>query len=286
MTDPTISPLSPGGRRYGRFPDNPFHPARTLRALKTTAPVVLPPRATTSQWMGRIRDQGQEGSCTGQMGAEIRDLLYRKLHDFEHDRSVRPDDFQTSASFVYKNNLIADDDLGQDAGSTIHQTMISLNRYGSCLESVEPYSDKDFSSAPSPEQYANALKYKAGAYHFLPDLQTMKECIASGYSFGFGISVYESFEGDWQASGLMPMPDIATEQILGGHAQHAMDYDDAIQFPDGNVGGLFIQNSWGSGWGISAPGRTDNGCYWMSYKFVESGLAQDAWIIHLGPAWK
>ena len=79
---------------------------------------------------------------------------------------------------------------------------------------------------------------------------------------------------------------VETEQILGGHAQHVLDYDDTIMFPSGDKGGLFIQNSWGSEWGISAPGRTDKGCYWMPYRFVTSGFASDAWIIHLGPAWK
>ena len=278
-------PVSPAGRRYGRFNDNPYHPAR--KSLLITAPtgIVLPLKASTSQWMGPIRDQGQEGSCTGQMGAEIRDLLYRKLYLFEKNKVVAPADLEMSASFVYKCNLIADGDLGQDAGSTIHQSFITLNQYGSCLNTVEPYSDADYSTPPTPAQYAAALNYKGGAYHLLADLPTIKACIASGYSFGFGIDVYESFEWTWTKPGFMPIPDTATEQLLGGHAQHGMDYDDTIEFPDGTTGGVLVQNSWGSEWGINAPGRTDGGCYWMPYAYFTSGHVTDMWVGHLGPAW-
>ena len=279
-------PISPAGRRYGRFNDNPYHPARKLLALNVPENTPLPPSATTSQWMGSIRDQGQLGSCTGQMGAEIRDLLYRKLYLFEKSKTVSPPDFKTSASFVYKCNLIADGDLGQDAGSTIHQTFITLNQKGACIESQEPYSDADYSNPPLTDQYAEGIVYGGCKYHFLPNLIAMKSCIASGYSFGFGIDVYSSFESAWEKPGFMPMPNVSGEGLLGGHAQHVLDYSDTVEFPDGNVGGLFVQNSWGSDWGISAPGRSDGGCYWLPYAFVNAGLATDAWIAHEGPVWR
>jgi hypothetical protein len=289
MSQGTYLPLSPAGRRYGLFRDNPLHPAKTLLKLEVPANIVLPPAAATSQWMGPIRDQGQEGSCTGQMAAGIRDLLYRKLYLFEKNKTVPPAQFMSSASFLYKCNLIADGDLGTDAGSSIHQSFITLNQKGACPQSVEPYSDSDYTVPPTAAQYAAALPYLGGAYHSLPTLLEIKACIASGYSGGFGIQVYDSFEGTWATPGFMPMPNITTEQVRGGHAQHWLDYDDGIAFPDGNKGGLFMQNSWGptSVWpmGISAPGRTDGGCYWMPYAFVEAALASDIWMMHLGKPW-
>lgn len=280
-------PVSPAGRRYGRFRDNPYHPARTLLKMTAPAGITLLPRAATSQWMGKIRDQGQEGSCTGQMISGVRDLLYRHLFQYEKDKSVTAANFEVSAEFAYLCNLIADGNLGTDAGSSIHQSFITLNQKGVCLDSQMPYSDAQFSVAPTAQQYTDALIYQGGAYHYIPDLATIKLCIASGYSVGGGITVYESFEGNWQEPGMMPMPDVNKEQILGGHAQHIMDYDDTIKFPDGSVGGLLVQNSWGSDWGISAPGRSDGGCYWMPYKFAEDqNLLNDCWMIHLGKAWQ
>lgn len=83
------------------------------------------------------------------------------------------------------------------------------------------------------------------------------------------------------------MPNTANEDLLGGHAQHFMDYDDTLEFPDGTKGGFLVQNSWGSGWGISAPSRSDGGCYWMPYEYAQDPtLLSDTWVIHLGPAWK
>jgi hypothetical protein len=276
--------LSPKGRRYGLYRDNIFSPSRELLALHVPAQLQLPPKAQTSQWMGKIRDQGQEGSCSGQLGAEYRDALYRKLYLFEKEKDVAPTDFMASAAFVYLCNLIASGDLGQDVGSTIHQTFITLNQKGACLNTKEPYSDTNYATPPSDEQYLEALMYKGGAYHFLGSLEEIKASIASGYSVGFGIDVYESFEGEQLAkTGFMPLPK-ANEQLLGSHAQHAMDYDDEIKFSDGIEGGVFIQNSWGSNWGISASGRSDRGCYWMPYAYFDEHV-HDAWMMHLGAAW-
>jgi hypothetical protein len=277
--------LSAAKRRYGLYRDNLQAPARKLLALQIPPALQLPVRATTSQWMGKIRDQGQEGSCTGQLGAAYRDALYRKLYLFEKNKEVQPVDLMLSAAFVYQCNLIADGDLGYDVGSTIHQTFITLNRKGACLESQEPYLNISYSLVPTDTEYAQAQEYRGGSYHFLPSLAEIKASIASGYSVGFGIDVYESFEDSELAkTGYMPLPK-ASEQLLGGHAQHGMDYDDEIKFSDGSAGGVFIQNSWGSDWGISAAGRTDRGCYWMPYAYFADHV-HDAWMMHLGPAWK
>lgn len=265
--------------------DNRYSPDRHARMLRAPTGVSLPPKAATSQWKGKTKNQLTKGACTGEMGAEVRELLYCKLWLFEKDKSVLPDDFIASPDFVYLENLKADGDLGNDAGSTIHQTFVTLNQKGVCLESQDPYDVSNVSTPPTSEQEAAALVYKGGSYHNLPDLITMKSCIASGYSCGGGIDVYDSFESsDLSTTGFMPMPG-PDESLLGGHAQHFMDYDDTMQFPDGSQGGFFVQNSWGDQWGISAPNRTDRGCYWMPYVYVQQGHVNDVWMIHLGGPW-
>lgn len=290
--------LSPAGRRYGLFRDNPFHPARTLRAAPAPSGIVLPPSAMElCSFKGPTRDQGNEGSCSGQAGASKVDLDYRQFQDGWGSRAFDPNGFQASAEFVYLCNLIADGDLGEDVGSTIHQTAITLSQKGACLNTQMPYSDKQYSTPPVPSQYIAALYYRMDAYHYLPDLNAMKACLAPsaagpGRSFIFGILVYESFEEDWSNPGHMPMPDIKNEMLLGGHAQHVIGYDDTVKLPDGNVGGLFVQNSWGKDWGINAPGHHDGGCYWLSYAFVNlvdpvnGPCVSDAWINHNDAPWK
>jgi hypothetical protein len=296
----TFLPVSPAGRRYGRFRDNQFHPARALRALPADPAVVLPATAMgLCQYKGPTRDQGQEGSCCGQAGAAKVDLDYRQFADWP-DRSVAPAAFEASAEFVYLCDLIADGDLGTDAGSSLHQTAMTLSGTGACTNAVMPYSDDQFSTPPTAAQYAAAAPYAMAPYHFLPDLAAMKACLAPsvagpGHSFIFGINVYASFEAAWVEPGFMPVPDLAAEQLLGGHAQHVLGYDDTVRFPDGNMGGFFVQNSWGGVdvWpeGINAPGATDGGCYWMPYAFVtlvdqaNGPCVSDAWINHTGAPW-
>ena len=68
----------------------------------------------------------------------------------------------------------------------------------------------------------------------------MKQCLASGFPFVIGFQVYQSFESDQVAStGIVPMPDVNNEQLLGGHAVLVVGYDDSNQW-------FIVRNSWGS----------------------------------------
>ncbi len=96
----------------------------------------------------------------------------------------------------------------------------------------------------------------------------MKACLAAGYPFVFGFTVYESFEGDDVAhSGVAAMPG-SSETALGGHAVMAAGYDDASNR-------FLVRNSWGTEWGIG-------GYFTLPYTYVEeSNLAADFWTIRL-----
>ena len=96
----------------------------------------------------------------------------------------------------------------------------------------------------------------------------MKGCLASGYPFVFGFSVYDSFESEAVArSGEMPMPQ-PTERLLGGHAVLAVGYDDATQR-------FIVRNFWGRKWGMA-------GYFTMPYGYMtDSNLADDFWTIRL-----
>lgn len=63
--------------------------------------------------------------------------------------------------------------------------------------------------------------------------------------------------------GMMPMPK-PNEAIVGGHAVHAVGYDDAKQ-------ALIVRNSWGKAWG-------DQGHFYMPYAFVaDKEKAMEFW---------
>ncbi len=101
-----------------------------------------------------------------------------------------------------------------------------------------------------------------------PTLNELKGCLADGYPFVFGISVYDSFESDEVAkTGIVPIPS-PTEQMLGGHCIVAVGYDDATQR-------FTIRNSWGTEWG-------DYGHCYLPYEYLTNGnLASDFWTLRI-----
>ena len=99
-------------------------------------------------------------------------------------------------------------------------------------------------------------------------LLQMKGCLASGFPFVYGFTVYESFESDAVAkTGVVPMP-APTEKVLGGHAVVAVGYDDSTQR-------FIVRNSWGPGWGMG-------GYFTIPYAYLtDSNLADDFWTVRL-----
>ena len=96
----------------------------------------------------------------------------------------------------------------------------------------------------------------------------MKGCLASGYPFIFGFTVYESFESAQVAqTGHVPLPQEG-EQVLGGHAVCAVGYDDANQW-------FIARNSWGTGWGMQ-------GYFTLPYTYLTSrSLSSDFWTVRV-----
>jgi len=99
-------------------------------------------------------------------------------------------------------------------------------------------------------------------------LSQLKGCLASGYPFVFGFTVYDSFESQQVAqTGVVPMP-AAGEGVLGGHAVLAVGYDDTQQR-------FIVRNSWGTGWGMQ-------GYFTMPYAYLtEQNLSSDFWTVRL-----
>jgi C1A family cysteine protease len=97
-------------------------------------------------------------------------------------------------------------------------------------------------------------------------LDQLRGCLAAGYPFVFGFTVYESFESQQVASsGEAPMPK-AGEKQLGGHAVLAVGYDEDQQR-------FIVRNSWGPGWGMK-------GYFTLPYPYLlQDTLSSDFWTI-------
>jgi C1A family cysteine protease len=144
-----------------------------------------------------------------------------------------------------------------------------LAKQGICAEAKWPYVVGKFAVKPSSACYSDARQHRISSYERLQTVDEMRQCLADGYPFVFGFTVYESFESSAVAkSGILNMP-TSKEKVVGGHAVMAAGYDDKRKR-------LLIRNSWGTNWG-------QRGYFWMPYGYVsENNLSDDFWTIRRG----
>lgn len=225
------------------------------------APAIqLPPRADLSAWLPPVRDQGQEGACTMFAGSGILAWHYKRFLG---------KDLVFAPQFGYRAERILEGDTDQDGGAQSRTMMQVLTQYGLCLESSDPYVDTGWKNPTTLVQLAEARSFRMGAYHRVPDLQTLKSVLASGYVASLAIDVYASFESDEvAANGAVPVPK-AGEECMGGHEVYCYGYNDAL-------GLLLCRNSWGEGWG-------DHGNFSLPYAYWS--YASDSWTCHFGKPW-
>jgi C1A family cysteine protease len=213
-------------------------------------------------WQGPIKDQGDEGSCTGHAGSSDVELIFRK---YRNEAPI------LSPGFVYAQELIAEGTFPEDDGAMPRTICQVLSEFGVAEASVDPYIPGQISK-PSADAVKNALLYKLGGYHRLAGLPDVLSCLGNETPWPVlvGFAVYESFESDEVANtGVMPVPNVNKEEFLGGHEVLAIGYDSSKH-------ALLCQNSWGDSWG-------ERGHFWMPYAAVaDQNICSDLWIIHLG----
>jgi len=255
--------------RYGWIRDLPdqrdhFYAAPPPVLLALPSQVDLRPQCPP------VYDQGQIGSCTANAIAAA--------HEFDQMKQKlgTPSPFTPSRLFIYYNERSIEGTTGSDSGAQIRDGMKSLAQQGVCREDPTwPYDADPFppnnklTQQPPQAAYTEAANYVAVQYQRLPQVLTqMKGCLASGYPFVFGFTVYQSFESQQVAqTGVAPMPQ-SGEQVLGGHAVMAVGYDDSQQR-------FIVRNSWGTGWGMQ-------GYFTMPYLYAtDAQLASDFWTVRL-----
>ncbi len=145
----------------------------------------------------------------------------------------------------------------------------SLAKQGVCSEPNWPYVIPKFNLKPGPACYKIALQHKITSYRRILTINEMRACLAAGFPFVFGFTVYESFESPEVArTGTVKMPQLH-EKVLGGHAVLAVGYDDTEKL-------FLVRNSWGARWGMK-------GYFTMPYDYLASrNLSDDFWTIRRG----
>ncbi len=247
-------------KHFGWIPDLPdardhlySAPRRTLEAL--------PPAADLRAVCPPVLDQGALGSCTANAIASA--------HRFDQLKQGAPDPFAPSRLFIYYNERAMEHTVAQDAGAMIRDGIKSIAKQGVCPEPEWPYVIGKFARKPTAPCFKAALDHQAIAYQrLLQNLTQMKGCLASGYPFVFGFTVYESFESEQVASsGKVPLPSPG-EAAVGGHAVLAVGYSDTTQR-------FLVMNSWGTAWGRG-------GFFTIPYAYLaDADLAADFWTVRV-----
>ncbi|HTB79532.1 MAG TPA: C1 family peptidase [Opitutaceae bacterium] len=246
-------------KTYGWIPDLPDHRDH-LYAAPMQVVAKLPSKVDLRPQCPPVYDQGQLGSCTANsIGGGFEFTLIKE----------KKPDFMPSRLFIYYNERVIEGTVKSDSGAQIRDGIKSIANQGVCAESEWPYIITKFTTKPPAKAYKDALKNQALSYsRVTQSLNQFKGCLASGYPFVFGITVYESFESQEVAkTGNVPMP-ASHEKSLGGHAILAVGYDDSTQR-------FIIRNSWGPGWG-------QKGYFTLPYAYLlDTGLSSDFWTIRI-----
>jgi C1A family cysteine protease len=243
-------------RKYGWRPDLPDQRDHLYAAMrKAFGP--LPVRIDLRSGCSQVEMQGGVGSCTANAIVGCLEFLEIKATKTWVD---------LSRLYLYYKEREMEGSINEDAGAYIRDGIKVLVKTGTPHEDIWPYDESKWKTKPSAKADAEAGQHKITSYERLNSLRDMKECLASGYPFVFGFSVYDSFESDAVAkTGRVPLPS-NSERVVGGHAVMAVGYDD-------EQGHMIVRNSWGVGWG-------DNGYFYMPYEFLTNrNLSDDFWVL-------
>ena len=244
---------------YGWVPDLPDQ-----RDIVYSRVYRIPPSLPTSVDLrphcSAIEDQGRLGSCTANALAGAIEFLEKKDEvPFE----------DVSRLFIYYNERVIEHMVKADAGATLRDGIKTLVKQGVCSEKLWPYVISRFTLKPSPACYRDALTHQVTSYQRIQTLGEMLACLADGYPFVFGFTVYESFESIAVArTGIVSMPAPA-ERAVGGHAVLAVGYNESERR-------FLVRNSWGRAWGRK-------GYFLMPFDYLaDRNLSDDFWTIRRG----
>ena len=246
-------------RVYGWKPDLPDH--RDIRySAVYQRPKELPKKVDLRPLCPPVENQEKLGSCTAHALTGALEFLEKK------DKLPI---VQMSRLFLYYNERAIEHTITIDGGAMIRDGIKSLVKQGVCTEDKWPYLIEKFQLKPTEVCYGDGLAHQVTSYQRIDTLDEMRMCLADGFPFVFGFTVYESFESPIVAeTGKLNMPE-QTERVLGGHAVLAVGYDDGTKQ-------FIVRNSWGTGWGLK-------GYFTIPYDYLANhDLSRDMWTIRRG----
>ncbi len=270
MPDVNSTPrLVSGKHAMGWRRDTPDHNDVHYAAPRSVLQQLPPLVDLRGSLMPAIYDQGELGSCTGNACAG--------LLSFIHHKEAHPDAGRTpSRLMLYWLARYLEGTTSSDAGAEIRDVIKAAVKWGTAFEdggvALWPYDITKFADRPSDVCFQAARQFHAIEYRRIAqDTRAMRACLAEGFPFIGGFTVYENFESDEVArTGVMPMP---RGNVLGGHAVMYCGYDDTGDKWPART--FLTRNSWGSNWGA-------DGFFYTPYEVLaRSDLSSDFWTVRV-----
>lgn len=250
-------------RRYGCRRDT-RDPRDHEFKLRATRFLPLPPAMDHRKYMPPIQSQGDLGSC-------VLNVLTSALR-WHVNLSGGPDAALSRLQAYYFTREI-ENTIESDAGCEIRNAVKAVKRVGVAKEVFWPYDESKFRVRPPDEVVRVGKLWSALSYERVAvNTRSIKEALTIGPVM-FGVTLFSSFESeDVERTGVVPMPDVEKEGVVGGHAMLLVGY--------GQKPGYFtVANSWGPEWG-------DKGYCYIPERYVASTeFGGDYWIVkNLGGA--
>ena len=270
MTDTVGTPRRHGMGWQRDQPD----PRDFVFFVNPTLPAVLPSRADLRpQCNFPVFDQGQLGSCTANVIASAMMFHRNKMRQLPS--------FIPSRLFIYFNSRVALNTANFDSGAQLRVALKTAAKLGACHEALWPYDatspedenspfthDMKAGQVPPPQAYLEAQNFQITRFQRVGrDLASLRGCLAEGFPFAFGITLFKSF---WDAADqpltTAAIPDLKLDDEDGRHAALAVGYDDDRQV-------FIVRNSWGAA-------VQDEGHFFLPYAYMlNPDLCADYWTI-------
>ena len=214
----------------------------------------LPASVDLSAWDPPVGNQGAVGSCASwATGYYYRYWL--RNHMFGEKSAFAP---------MYLYSQLSH---GVDAGSTIGGNIDLIESQGIPHEADYSQGYYNYKTQPTPAEVTAAAPYKATSDDWLfmgvdaNSQTTVEAAMAAGAPVVLGIPVYSNFMSAGSAHPFVDVPSSGMT-FYGDHAVFASKYD---------ASGVWIENSWGTGWGKSGWAE-------LSWAFVDQ-YAFEGWTM-------